>query len=79
MDERQIRWKARRGMKELDFMLTGWMDAHWTHANPVQRAAFAALLELQDPILWDLLSGRIEPTTDQEAELVAAIRACAGL
>lgn len=78
MDERQIRWKARRGMKELDCMLAGWMDAHWTDADPGKRAAFAALLELQDPILWDLLSGRAEPAADQ-AEVVAAIRACAGL
>lgn len=78
MDERQIRWKARRGMKELDFMLTGWMDAHWAEADRGQRAAFAALLELQDPILWDLLSGRTDPGADQ-AELVAAIRSCAGL
>lgn len=78
MDERQIRWKARRGMKELDFMLAGWMDAHWAHADPGQRAGFAALLDLQDPVLWDLLTGRAEPTV-QQAEVVAAIRTCAGL
>jgi antitoxin CptB len=78
MDERQIRWKARRGMKELDAMLTGWMDAHWAHADPDQRASFAALLDLQDPTLWDLLSGRAQPSTEQ-AGAVAAIRACAGL
>lgn len=78
MDERQIRWKARRGMKELDVMLARWLDARWAAAGPDEQAAFAALLELQDPQLWDLLSGRETPPS-AHAVLVAQIRADAGL
>lgn len=65
-------------MKELDVMLARWLDAHWAQADAVERAAFIALLDLQDPPLWDLLSGRVDPAAGQ-ARVVAAIRACAGL
>ncbi len=54
----RLRWRCRRGMRELDVLLGGWLDAHWADASPVQRAAFADLLEQQDPDLWAWCSGR---------------------
>ena len=34
------------------------------------------LLELDDPTLWDLLSGRAEPTAERHKELIGWLRAC---
>lgn len=56
MDERKLRWLCRRGMKELDVLLTRYLDARWPEAGERERAAFAQLLELQDPELWALLT-----------------------
>lgn len=56
MDERKLQWMCRRGMKELDVLLARYMDARWPEAGERERAAFARLLELQDPELWALLT-----------------------
>ena len=57
----RLRWRCRRGMRELDMLLQGWMQQHWDSADAAQRAAFAELLDCQDTELWDWLSGRALP------------------
>lgn len=54
----QVRWRCRRGMKELDVLLARWLDRRWAAASPAARTAFSELLELPDPQLaaW-LLEG----------------------
>jgi antitoxin CptB len=51
----QVRWRCRRGMKELDLLLVRWLDAGWPAANGGQRAAFLRILEEPDPQLADWL------------------------
>jgi len=55
----QVRWRCRRGMKELDLLLVRWLDAGWPAAAHGKRSAFLRLLEEPDPQLADwLLHGR---------------------
>jgi antitoxin CptB len=64
----RLRWRCRRGMQELDVLLGGWLDAHWRSASAAQRAAFAELLEQQDPDLWAWCTGRsTAPRSDWQA------------
>lgn len=58
----EVRWRCRRGMKELDLLLGRWLERCWPAAGEGTRAAFAALLELPDPQLaaW-LLQGERPP------------------
>ncbi|MFN2300883.1 MAG: succinate dehydrogenase assembly factor 2 [Gammaproteobacteria bacterium] len=79
MDERRIRWLCRRGMKELDVMLARYMDACWAHADERERAAFVALLELQDPVLWDTLLARCAGIDTVTNDVTERIRALSGL
>jgi antitoxin CptB len=61
MSERNLsalRWGCRRGMRELDLLLTRYMDRDYGEAHPDQRAAFEQLLNLQDPEILALLTGR---------------------
>ncbi|MDW8479620.1 MAG: succinate dehydrogenase assembly factor 2 [Xanthomonadales bacterium] len=53
----RLRWRCRRGMRELDLMLSGWLEARWPSAPASLRAAFVRLLELEDARLWALLAG----------------------
>jgi antitoxin CptB len=53
----RLRWRCRRGTTELDRLLRWFVDQRWAQAPASDRAAFAALLEQQDPDLWDWLSG----------------------
>lgn len=54
-----LRWRCRRGMRELDLLLSRWLDRRWEGAGADRRAAFLRILEEPDPQLADwLLHGR---------------------
>jgi antitoxin CptB len=75
MSERaRLRWLCRRGTKELDLLLTRFLDESWDDAPPATRAAFARLLELQDPELYALLTGRADAPDPELADVVDRIR-----
>ena len=44
-------------MRELDQLLERYLDTRYAGATEPDKAAFAELLERQDPELWDWLSG----------------------
>jgi succinate dehydrogenase flavin-adding protein (antitoxin of CptAB toxin-antitoxin module) len=51
-------------MKELDQLLTGYLDAGYDAATEDDKAAFHALLELSDPELVGYLLQRQEPGSE---------------
>jgi antitoxin CptB len=70
----RLRWRCRRGMKELDVMLVRWLDGPGQGASSAETGHFDRLLDLPDPELAAYLL-RGEPPTDPDlAALVAAIR-----
>lgn len=74
VDRGRLRWRCRRGMKELDVMLVRWLDGPGQGASSAETAHFDRLLDLPDPELAAYLL-RGEPSIDPElAALVAAIR-----
>ncbi len=66
----RLRWRCRRGMTELDRLLTGWLDANGSSADPDRRAAFARLLEVEDDRLWAWMTGRARPEDERLRRLV---------
>jgi len=52
-----LRWRCRRGMRELDVLLERYLAERWPRADTDARQAFAELLELSDPDLAALLLG----------------------
>jgi antitoxin CptB len=70
----QLRWRCRRGMRELDVMLTRYLDREWDAASPAERDAFVQLIELQDPELFGYLFGRTTPAEDMQRAVIASIR-----
>ena len=51
----QLRWHCRRGVKELDVVLTNYLEKHYLHASNEVQEAFKALLKIEDPILMALV------------------------
>lgn len=51
----RIRWLCRRGMKELDVLLIGFLEGHYDTLTAAEQASFLAVLELPDPDLWRCL------------------------
>ncbi len=73
--ENRLRWRARRGTRELDALLGGWIDAHYAGADPAQRQAFDELLDAQDPDLWDWVMGHAHPPRRDWQAIIDDIRA----
>ncbi len=61
MDPARLKWLLRRGMKELDVMVTRYHDARYPTAPAAERAAFEQLLqEAEDPDIWSWAMGYSE-------------------
>jgi len=69
MQDSRLRWLCRRGMKELDIVMTRYLDSRYAEADEADKKGFIALLEMPDPDLYSLLLGR-KTSTDQNAEKV---------
>ncbi|HVH33139.1 MAG TPA: succinate dehydrogenase assembly factor 2 [Tahibacter sp.] len=64
----RLRWRCRRGTRELDALVGWWLDARYAAAAPAVQTAFAELLDAQDPDLWNWLVGRAAaPRADWQA------------
>lgn len=62
MQRSQLRWQCRRGMRELDDLLTAYLDRHYEQASATEKQAFQALLEMADPeLLAYLVRGDTPP------------------
>jgi antitoxin CptB len=59
----RLRWRCRRGMKELDLLLTRYVDSHYSAASEDDRATFRQLLDAQDTELYGYFLGRLTPPT----------------
>ena len=66
----RLRWRCRRGMKELDVLLGSWLERRWPEADEGRRRSFQWLLEQPDPDLADWLIGGSRPADAGHAALV---------
>ena len=63
----RIRWRARRGLLELDIVLGRFIEAHYATLDENEKVVFEALLDMPDNPLWDMIAGRTEPGTQEVA------------
>lgn len=73
MTSAALRWRLRRGMKELDVLLERYYHGAYASAGPAERVAFARLLGREDPELWQWLMGQAPPPPEF-ADVVARLR-----
>lgn len=70
----RLAWRCRRGMKELDLLLTRYLRERWPEADAAERSAFERLLEQPDPLLADYLFEREAPPDAITARLLSWLR-----
>jgi antitoxin CptB len=58
----RVRWRCRRGLLELDIVLRRFIDQRYPLMTNAQRVIFDELLDLPDTELWDVITGKKEPT-----------------
>ena len=68
----QLRWRTRRGLRELDLMLQRYLSEHYPSASPADQQAFIQLLEQSDADILDWLLGRADPPPDM-ANVIATL------
>ena len=73
VDLNRLRWRCRRGLRELDELLLAYLERCWATAPAERRATFRALLELPDPELAALCLGRSPAPEPAAAALLAEI------
>lgn len=73
---KRIRWRSRRGMRELDRLFDRYLDQAWATAPMEERAVFLRMLDSEDDKLWRWSMGYEECP---DAELIALIRKIAAM
>ena len=79
MDEatelKKLRWRCRRGMRELDQLFGRYLDRCWAQAPAEERALFELLLAREDDKLWRWFMGYEACPDAPQAALIERIRA----
>ncbi len=57
LELKRIRWRCRRGMRELDQLFGRYVDREWAGASESQRGVFLRLLDCEDDKLWRWFMG----------------------
>jgi len=71
----RLRWRCRRGMRELDVVMQRYLERRYAIAPAAEQVAFEALVEQQDPLLLAYLMGREQPADPQQRQVIAVIAA----
>ena len=69
LEREKLRWKCRRGLLELDIVLSRYLDRH------PDDATLSELLDLPDNDLWDIVAGRSDRYESHLKDVVARLRA----
>ncbi|GAB2655904.1 FAD assembly factor SdhE [Arenimonas aestuarii] len=72
---RRLRWRCRRGMRELDQLMLRYLDGRWAAADESERALFLRLMDTEDDKLWRWFMGRERPEDTGLATIVERILA----
>ena len=67
---KRLRWRCRRGMRELDQLMERFLDRAWPTSSETDRGLFLRLLDTEDDILWRWCMGRERPEDPALAEFV---------
>lgn len=71
---RRLRWRCRRGMRELDHLLIRWLDREWARCSESERGIFLRLLDCEDDRLWRWFLGHETASDAALQSLVERIR-----
>ena len=59
----KLRWRCRRGMKELDLLLLRYVEEQYDGAPSAHQEAFRTLLDAPDPVIYAYCLGGERPAS----------------
>jgi antitoxin CptB len=69
----KLLWRCRRGMKELDVLLTRYVEEQYCGAPAAHQEAFRTLLEAPDMVIYGYLLRQHRPPTASLSSLIERI------
>jgi antitoxin CptB len=69
----RLRWRCRRGMKELDILLLRYVEEQFCEASSAHQRAFRALLDAPDTAIYAYCLGRERAPTALLSSLIERI------
>ena len=58
MSVNKLRWKSRKGIRELDILLQNYLDAHYSTLDSLDKKLFEEILEIDTYDLLNAISGK---------------------
>ncbi len=74
LEIKRLRWQCRRGVKELDDILSAYLELEYIAATAVEQRAFIALLKLEDDKLLAYFFLNNAPEAADLRGIIAKIR-----
>ena len=71
---KRLRWRCRRGMRELDQLFDRYLDTRWAAASDEERGLFLRILDTEDDKLWRWFMGYEECPDAELVPLLVTIR-----
>ena len=69
----QLRWRCRRGTREMDLLLLRFLERDYTHLGAREQSLFGALLDEADPDLYAWITGQTEPANPDYLPIIDRI------
>ncbi len=70
----RLKWLCRRGVKELDIIMSHYLEYSFLDAPESEQKAFRELLQIEDPILFQLIVGKEKSPDTEQDKLLALLR-----
>ena len=74
MQQTKLKWHCRRGIKELDLLLTYYLENYYSQASCDEQARFSDLLTLTDSTLYAYFISQQTPENPEIQQLVEKIK-----
>lgn len=74
LEQRKVIYRARRGLKELDYYFDPYVREHYLTADADEQAVFAELVAQEDPDLLDWFLHQHTPSNPKFVELIAKLK-----
>lgn len=75
VDFERLRWRCiRRGLLELDIVLSHFLAGRFADLSGPQQEVFAELANMEDHQLWGLINDTVPCSDSARAEIVAMLR-----
>ena len=58
MSLNKLRWKSRKGIRELDILLQNYLDIHYSSLDSIDKKLFEEILEIDTYDLLNAISGK---------------------